>query len=141
MFLNPLMLAALGAAVLPVVLHLLNRARYQRIEFGAMMFLAPASGQQRHAARLKQIILLLTRMAIVATLAIALARPVLPGAAPLVGENARVSSVIIVDCSASMAFEENGRSSMDQAKLAVMNILSNLRRGDSAAMVFMGDPS
>src|SRR2546423_1999844 len=113
MFLNPLMLAGLGAAVLPLVLHLLGRARYRRVDFGAMMFLAPAPGQRRHATRLKQIVLLLTRMGILATLAVALARPVLRGAAPVVGESSRVSSVIIFDRSASMAFEENGRSNME----------------------------
>ena len=37
-----LLLAGLGGAVLPVVLHLLSRARYRRIDFGAMMFLMPA---------------------------------------------------------------------------------------------------
>src|SRR5437764_6351179 len=35
MFFNPLMLVGLGAAVLPLVLHLLSRARYRQVEWGA----------------------------------------------------------------------------------------------------------
>ena len=38
MFLAPLMLVGIGAAVVPFVLHLLSRARYKDVEWGAMMF-------------------------------------------------------------------------------------------------------
>src|SRR5262249_51546018 len=141
MFLNPLMLAGLGGAVLPLVLHLLSRARYRRIDFGAMMFLERARGRRHHGARLKQIILLLVRMATIAILAIALARPVLRAGSLPLGESGRVSAVVILDRSASMAFEEAGRTNMEQAKLAVLNILSNLRRGDTAAIITTGDVS
>jgi hypothetical protein len=39
MFDHPIMLAGLGGAVIPLVLHLLGRARYRSVEWGAMMFL------------------------------------------------------------------------------------------------------
>jgi len=140
MFLNPLMLAGLGGAVLPVVLHLLSRARYRRIDFGAMMFLMPAlASRSRHGARLKELALLLTRMAIVAALAVAFARPVLrAGALPAGAESARVGAAIILDCSASMSCEEFGQQRMDQAKAGAINVLASLRRGDSAALIFSG---
>ena len=77
MFLNPLMLAGLGGAVLPLVLHFLNRARHQEVSWGAMMFLPGSDVRQRRSARLRQVILLALRMAIIAVLAVALARPVL----------------------------------------------------------------
>jgi len=141
MFLNPLMLAGLGGAAIPLVLHLLSRARYLRIDFGAMMFLTSAPGRIRHGTRLKQLVLLLIRMAAVALLAVALARPVSRSGALPIGESGRVTAVIILDRSASMAFEANGRTSMDQAKLALLNVLSNLRRGDSASLIMTGDRS
>lgn len=138
MFLNPLMLAGIGGAVLPLVLHLLSRARYRTVTWGAMMFLEPLEAQQRQHTRLKQITLLLVRMAIVALLAIALARPIVHGTWGTLAEEGRVSAVVILDRSASLAYEENGRPRMEIAKQAVSNILSNLRRGDEVSLILMG---
>jgi hypothetical protein len=138
MFLNPLMLAGIGGAVLPLVLHLLSRARYRTVTWGAMMFLEPLEAQQRQHTRLKQITLLLVRMAIVALLAIALARPIVHGTWGAIAEEGRVSAVVILDRSASLAYEENGRPRMEIAKQAVSNILANLRRGDEVSLILMG---
>ncbi len=138
MFLNPLMLAGIGGAVLPLVLHLLSRARYRTVTWGAMMFLEPLEAQQRQHTRLKQITLLLVRMAIVALLAIALARPIVHGTWGTLAEEGRVSAVVVLDRSASLAYEENGRPRMEIAKQAVSNILSNLRRGDEVSLILMG---
>jgi hypothetical protein len=138
MFLNPLMLAGLGGAVLPLVLHLLSRARYRTVTWGAMMFLEPLEAQQRQHTRLKQFILLLVRMAIVGLLAVALARPIVHGTWGTLAEEGRVSAVVILDRSASLAYEENGRPRMEIAKQAVSNILANLRRGDEVSLILMG---
>src|SRR3954464_3038356 len=79
-FQSPLMLLGVGAAVLPLVLHLLSRSRYRTVDWGGMLFLAmPGDTRQRRSARLHRWLLLLLRMAIIAALAFALARPVLPG--------------------------------------------------------------
>src|SRR4051794_41759704 len=75
MFLNPLMLVAAGAAVLPVVIHLLSRSRYRSVEWGAMMFLDGADANRERRSRLRQWLLLAVRSAQVALLAVGLARP------------------------------------------------------------------
>src|SRR5437867_1687252 len=80
MFLNVTMLAGIAGAVVPLVLHLLNRARYRNVDWGAMMFLGVEDARQHRSSRLKELALLLMRMGIVAMLAIALARPVLSSA-------------------------------------------------------------
>ena len=79
MFLNPIMLVGVAAAVVPLVLHLLSRARYRDVEWGAMMFLDGADGPRRQSARFTQILLLLLRSAVIALLAMALARPLVRG--------------------------------------------------------------
>jgi hypothetical protein len=137
MFLHPLMLAGLGGAVIPLLLHLLSRARYRDVEWGAMMFLAGADLRQRQSARLSQGLLLLIRMAMVAVLAIALARPVLEGGLGG-GENGRVTAVILLDCSGSMSFDQNGRTRFDLAQRAAEQILAALRPGDRVALIPMG---
>ena len=57
MFQNPLLLIGVGAAVVPLVLHLLSRARYRDVDWGAMMFLQGADARQRQSSRISQFLL------------------------------------------------------------------------------------
>jgi hypothetical protein len=156
MFENSIMLAGLGGAVVPVVIHLLGRARYRTIDWGAMMFITAGEPRWRDGAKLREWALLLVRVAAVAMLAIALARP-LAGAAgqgtgtstssnisasgiTIASPDSRVAAAIVVDCSASMAYEDVGGSRMERAASATLQILSTLRRGDRAAIIIAGTP-
>lgn len=142
MFLNAIMLAGIGGAVVPLILHLLSRARYRNVDWGAMMFLGDASTRQQQAARMKQWILLLMRMAIVALLAMALARPVLTttgwGSVTTPG---RANVVIVLDCSASMAYAPaNQEPRFQSARSVVLKILSRLGPTDRVTLLRAGDP-
>jgi hypothetical protein len=109
MFENPMMLAALGGAVVPLVIHLLGRARYRSLEWGAMMFIdAAAAPRFRDPGRFREWMLLAVRMAAVSLLAIALARPVMDTMSAIAPGSAdpRVAAAIVVDCSASMGYED-----------------------------------
>ncbi|HEY8668585.1 MAG TPA: BatA domain-containing protein, partial [Tepidisphaeraceae bacterium] len=139
MFLNITMLAGIGGALVPLVLHLLSRARYRSVDWGAMMFLESAEMRQRQSTKLKQLLLLLLRMGMIGALAVALARPVVRGHWGGLAQEGRSTAVIIVDRSASMGFDENGRTRLDMAREAVLQILSSLKKGDQAALVYMGD--
>src|SRR5438067_1846422 len=109
MFLNATMLAGIAGAVLPLVLHLLNRARYRNVEWGAMMFLGLDETGQRRSSRFKELTLLALRMSIVAALAVALARPVagsLVSRTPAANQLDEPSSTaILLDRSGSMGYE------------------------------------
>lgn len=137
MFINTIMLAGIAGAALPLVVHLLSRTRIKTIDWGAMMFLDGGSDTQEHAARLKQWTLLLLRMATIALLAIAMARPLAVGS--WAGPQGPLTAVIIVDGSASMRQPtEAGRTRADAAREAVLRILSNLQKGDRAALILTG---
>src|SRR5215207_9647233 len=97
MFLKPIMLAGLGAALLPVVLHLLSKARYRTVDWGAMMFLEGGGMPMQQSTRIKQMSLLLLRVGIIAALALALARPVLRTTTAVPGENDRLHAIIVLD--------------------------------------------
>jgi len=58
-------------ALLPLVLHLLSRSRYRTVEWGAMMFLDGGDARVMQSARIKQWVILLMRMGLVAALAMA----------------------------------------------------------------------
>lgn len=138
MFANPLMLVGLSVAVLPIVVHLLSRARYRSVDWGAMMFLDGVQGSQSQSRKFHQWFLLLIRASMVALLAIALARPEIQGRFAGAGSGGRRGVVVIMlDCSASMSFDENGHSRMDLAREAAKQILS-LHRGDRVSLVLMG---
>src|SRR4051812_48387339 len=110
MFLNAIMLIGVAAAVVPLVLHLLSRARYKDVEWGAMMFLEGADARKRQSARFTQMLLLVLRSVVIALLAIALARPIVRGKWAGQVSEGRVTAALILDCSASMGFDENGRT-------------------------------
>jgi hypothetical protein len=141
MFLNPVMLAGLGAAALPLVLHLLSRARYRSVDWGAMMFLQGADSRQRQSTQVKQWILLAVRMAVVGLLAVTLARPVVRGSWARLTEQGNVTAVIAIDCSASMGAADGAvgaRARFDEARQAAVQIVSNLRPGDQAIVLLAG---
>src|SRR5436190_1334528 len=140
MFDHPIMLAGLGGAVIPLVLHLLGRARYRSVEWGAMMFLDEqlAGPRVRLAAHVKEWVLLALRMGMVALLAIALARPVVT--APDIAGEGRVTAAIVLDRSASMGIEDNGIPRIEAARQTVVRILAGLNRGDQVGLITAGDP-
>jgi hypothetical protein len=142
MFLNGLMLLGLSAAVVPLVLHLLSRARYRTVDWGAMMFLRGADARQRQSTRFNQVLLVMVRMGVVALVAFAMARPVVRGAWFGAASQQPLTAAIVLDCSASMSFDENGRSRFELARGAARQVLAGLRRGDRAILIRAGrEPS
>lgn len=81
-FSNSTLLIGLAGAVVPLVLHLLSRARYESVEWGAMLFLDGLEARPQHTNKINQFALMLMRIGLVALLAIALAQPVLQAWGP-----------------------------------------------------------
>ena len=67
-FLQPFLLIALPLIALPVIIHLINQRRYQTMRWAAMMFLLAANRMSRGYARLRQWLILLFRMVVIAAL-------------------------------------------------------------------------
>ena len=101
--LAPLYLAGLAALSLPLIFHLIRRTPRGRQEFSSLMFLSPSPPRLTRRSRLDQILLLLLRLAALALLAFAFARPFLREAATLALDDLPARRVaILVDTSASM---------------------------------------
>ncbi|MCX7935505.1 MAG: BatA domain-containing protein, partial [Planctomycetota bacterium] len=135
-FLNFVLLGGIGAAVVPLIIHLLHRSRYQVVKWGAMHLLADVIRVQRRRLRLEQILLLLVRMAIPACLALCLARPVFTAGSALWGSG-RVSLVIAFDNSLSMNAVPGVRSNLAHAREEAERIIDRLDRGSEAALVML----
>lgn len=136
-FLNAVMLAGMASVAIPVLIHLLNRSRFQVIRWGAMHLLAPALRQNSRRVKLEQLILLLLRCAIPCLLALLMARPVLTGLEPLLG-GAPGATAFVVDMSYSMEAGAPGATPSREAAEAARRILEGMGPGSEAAVVPTG---
>lgn len=140
-FANLPLLYALGAASLPVILHLLNRKKYREIPWAAMRFLRAAAKKNSRRIRLEQWILLAVRTMLVIAVVLAMAKPFLEslGALPtLAGQ--RTHRVLVIDGSLSMAFAPDKTSRFDRAKSVATQLVKDARRGDTFSLVLLGAP-
>lgn len=119
-FVNPLLLGGLGLALAPIIIHLLSRRRYRRIDWGATQFLLEAEKENRRRVRFEQWLLLALRCLAMILLATLLARPFLkPGmVAQLLGGGGQVERVIVIDDSASLGYRNGNAAELDQLKAA-----------------------
>ena len=78
-FLNPLFLFGLGAAAIPVLIHLFTRRKPREVRFPSLDFLAEVNQSEIRRLRIKQWLLLLLRTLAVALLGAGAVAPVVTG--------------------------------------------------------------
>src|SRR5436305_11937790 len=99
-FFNVMMLTGLAAVAIPPIIHLLNRRRYDVVDWGAMQFLQ-VSEVTRRRLLIEALLLMLLRMGLIAVLVLAWAAPYSDDWALTTGPRPNRDVVLIVDCSAS----------------------------------------
>ncbi len=82
-FLTPLFLIALAGLAVPVLLHLIQRERKQVVQFPSLMFLRRIPYQSVRRRRIRHWLLLMMRLAALALIVLAFARPFFRGADPV----------------------------------------------------------
>ena len=106
-FLNPLLLWGTALAAVPLLIHILNRRRHRPLPWAAMRFVLAAHRRTRRRVRLENWLLLFLRMAAVAVLALAIARPFIGKESPLAPlTEKRRDLVLILDHSASTGYRD-----------------------------------
>ncbi len=81
-FSDPMLLAGLLAAGIPVLLHMLNRVRSPIVPFSTLRFLRITAQKTSRKRQIQQFLLLLLRMAVFALIAMAIAGPLVHGGTP-----------------------------------------------------------
>ena len=114
-FLTPMLLGGAALVVVPLVLHLTMRRKPVKLEFPAVRFLREKAVANRRRLQLSHLLLLLLRMAALALLAMALARPVIRGAGWLADREGPVAAVFVFDTSPRMLLREGNRTRLEQA--------------------------
>lgn len=133
------LLAAL-AAIIPPILHLINRQRAKQLPFSTLRFLRISVQKTRRRRQIRDIFLMLVRMAVLIFIAVGLARPTLSKVRSLLG-GTRAAVGIILDNSASMGWIDEGRPRFEAALTAANQILAHLNAGDEVALWVTSGPS
>lgn len=139
-FLNPAFLFGLAAASIPVIIHLLNLKKLQKIEFSTLAFLKELQKSKLRRIKIKQWLLLALRVLIILLLVMAFSRPTLKGVA--IGGTtsaAKTSVVFIIDNTISMSAVDEKGSLLNQVKTAALKLANLLQQGDDAAIIFVSD--
>ncbi|HXI32564.1 MAG TPA: BatA domain-containing protein, partial [Gemmatimonadales bacterium] len=127
-FLHPLALAGLAAAAIPALLHLLQRRTPPEVEFPALRYLTEAERRSARRLRLRHVLLLLLRTALIAALALAAARPLVPARGG--GAHQTTALVVILDNSPSAGAVVEGRAVLDRLRAVARASLGGAAPGD-----------
>jgi len=131
-FLSPLWLFAALAAVVPLVIHLLRRQTGASVEFPAARWLARAEREHSRSLRLRNLLLMLLRVAAVLLLALAAARPV----ARIAGAgHAPTAAAIVLDNSLSTSVVVNGRALFEDLRSRALAVAARAGDGDRLWLV------
>jgi hypothetical protein len=128
-FLYPAFLIGGLAIALPIVLHLLRRDVAPEVPFTAVRLLRRSPVERVHTRRLRDLLLLVARIAALLLLAAAFARPYLRGATP------SALRVVAIDRSFSMAGAERFARALDLARRAI----DEAPAGERVALVAFDD--
>src|SRR4051812_24279325 len=138
-FLNPLLLFGLAAVSVPIIIHLLNRRRFHKVVWAAMRFLQTSVEKNQRRMRIEDMILLILRCALIALLALALARPAFKSASTDILGQSKVTAVVILDNSGSMGMSDGTMTRFEKAKKAAEQALDTMRGGWATAVFLASD--
>lgn len=141
-FLNQPLLWGLAAASIPLLIHLLFRRQYRRIDWAPMRYLKLSIQRNRRRVRIEQILLLLLRTALVMLLFFLVARPVMhaEGLSRLLGSNSRTNRIVLVDDSLSMGYTTEGRSALARGQDVLATLLPTFGSQDRLTVVLASAP-
>ena len=134
-FLHVSLLAGTALVALPIVLHLLMRQRPRRFEFPALRFVRSRHETNRRQLRLRHLLLMLLRVAAIALLAFALARPSIRFSGALGSQESPVAAALVFDTSPHMEYRHENRTRLQVAQEFGARLLAQLPRESRVAVL------
>ncbi len=133
-FLNPSLLWALLAISIPIIIHLFNFRRVKKVNFSNISLLKTVNTQAKTFLRLKQWLILASRILFISSLVIAFAQPFIPSK---IGSNndGRAITSVYVDNSASMQNEADNVSALNNAIKKVEKLASELPKSSKNQLI------
>ena len=134
-FVAPFLLAGLATLAIPVLIHLIQREKKRVVEFPSLMFLRRIPYQSVRRRRIRHWSLLLLRLAALALIVAAFARPFFRRQALAAAtQNGAREVVILLDTSYSMEYGDR----WSKARAAARDAIDKLSPGDKASLVLFG---
>jgi hypothetical protein len=134
-FLHPLALLGLAAAAIPALLHLLERRTPPEAEFPPLRYLRDAERQSARRLRLRHLLLLFLRTAVLALIVLAAARPIVPAGGGAGTVHAPTALAVVLDNSLSSGAVVDGRSVLERLKAVARASLEQAAPGDRLWLV------
>jgi len=128
-----------ASLAIPIVIHLVYRRRAKRIPFSTLYFLRMIDQRVARRQRLKELLLLMVRLLLLAALIGALEKPMLRSAA-FTGANVPTTAVVVLDNTYSMRAASTGSTAFHRAKRAAIEVLDGLKSEDSASVILFDSP-
>src|SRR4051794_26706722 len=138
-FLNPILLFGVAAVSVPIIIHLLNRRKFQKVVWAAMRFLRLSVEQNQRRMQIEDMILLALRCLLLALLALALARPAFLSNSRDVFGQSKVTGVIVLDNSYSMGVNDGTKTRFEKAREAALQAVDSMPAGSATAVLLGSD--
>ncbi len=136
-FLSPFLLLLGLAAAVPLILHLFQRQQGPRVVFPALRYLRRAEKEHARRIKLRQLLLLALRMAMLVLLALAAARPFFRHGG---GGHEPTAVVIILDNSLSTGLVLGERRVLDELKARALETLERAGSDDRFWLIRAATP-
>ena len=134
-FLHPLALVGLAAAAIPALLHLLERRVPPEAEFPPLRYLSEAERQNARRLKLRHLLLLFLRTALIALIVLAAARPLFPTQASGGSLHEPTALAVILDNSPSSGLVMDGRPALERLKAMARGSLARATASDRLWLV------
>jgi hypothetical protein len=139
-FLNAGLAGGVALAALPVILHLFMKQTPKHVLFPALRLIQERQKRSRKRLKVKNWLLLLARIALIALMALALARPRLWSKASLGDTEVPTAMALVFDTSLSMGYEERGKTRLQEAKDLAFEILKKTHESSRVFVIDSAEP-
>lgn len=129
-FLHPLALLGLAAAAIPALLHLLQRRTPPEVDFPPIRYLTEAERQSARRLKLRHLLLLVLRTALIVVIVLAAARPLVPVTGSGGVGHEPTALAVILDNSPSSGAMVDGRPVLDRLRAAARAALARTTAAD-----------
>jgi hypothetical protein len=135
-FLNAGLLILAAATILPLIIWLLAKKKPPQLVFSSIRFIKRTEKEQKNRTQLKNILLLIIRMLIILLIVLAASRPSLriPHLKPA-KSHPPTTVALVLDTSFSMDYTADGKSTLESAKKAALEINKRLNAQDMTVLV------
>lgn len=136
MFIHGALAAGVALAAIPVLLHLFMKQTPKHVIFPALRLIKKRQERSKKRMRIKNWLLLLARMALLALMALALARPRYNAKTQAGDAHVESAIALVFDTSLSMAYTDPDKSLLQKAKEMAGDLLE---RAHGSSQIFVID--